>query len=160
MKTTAQPGPDECRAMNRLCLSAALRKTERLVTRHYDRYLAKAGVTAVQLPILAFIAAADEPTLRKVTEQFELDRSTLSRNLSVLQRDGLVVLGPSSGPKPGRLSLTRKGKSTLGRAWIQWQAAHEALTAASGEKLSADATAFLRGLRQGVRKMENKKGRV
>lgn len=151
MSTKAAPGPDECRAMNRLCLSAALRKTERLVTRHYDRYLAKAGVTAVQLPILAFIASAEEPTLRKVTQQFELDRSTLSRNLAVLQREGLVELGPSSGPKPGRLSLTRNGKSTLRRAWIQWKAAHEALLSSTGEKAAAEATAFLKELRQRVR---------
>jgi len=154
MSRTSEPGVEECRAMNKLCLSAALRKTERLVTRHYDRYLAKAGVTAVQLPILAFIAGADEPTLRKVTEQFELDRSTLSRNLGVLQRDGLVELGPSSGPKPGRLSLTRKGKSTLRRAWTQWQAAHEALVGAAGDREAADVTALLRGLRRSVRRAQ------
>lgn len=104
---------EACLTMASLCMSANLRRTERLVTRHYDTHLAGAGVTAVQLPILSAIATSDVPTLRRLTEQLGLDRSTLSRNLSVLRRLGLVEIGLSSGPKPGSISLTRMGRDRV-----------------------------------------------
>jgi DNA-binding MarR family transcriptional regulator len=122
-----EPGRDECLKMTRLCLSANLRKTERLITRHYDAYLADAGVTAVQLPILAIIAAEEGPTFRLLARELGLDRSTLSRNLALLERVGFVVIGPSSGPKPGLLSLTEKGHETLRRGHDRWLEAHEQL---------------------------------
>ena len=84
---------EDCLAMARLCLSASLRRTERLVTRHYDSYLADAGVTAVQLPMLATIAAVPEPTFRLLTEQLDVDRSALSRNLALLERIGYFFIG-------------------------------------------------------------------
>lgn len=137
--------------MARSCISANLRKTERLVTRHYDSYLAKAGVTAVQLPLLAIIASAEEPTFRLLAEQLELDRSTLSRNLSLLERDGLLEIGASSGPKPGRLSLTRKGRNALGRAHRHWQQAHRALLDKLATEDVSGGLAFLKLLRQRTR---------
>jgi len=149
----SQPGREECLNMARSCLSMNLRKTERLVTRHYDSYLADAGVTAVQLPLLAIIAAADEPTFRLLAEQMELDRSTLSRNLSLLEREGLLEIGPSSGPKPGRLSLTRKGRQALAKGSRRWQQAHRALVdAMPGEELKGGIS-FLKQLRQHTRGM-------
>ena len=137
--------------MARLCLSALLRRTERLVTRHYDEYLAETGVSAVQLPILAIVATADQPTFRLLAEELELDRSTLSRNLSVLERMGLLDIGPSSGPKPGPIGLTTKGRHALRRAHTLWRRAHRALEGAlPGEELAAGLS-FLRDLRRGAR---------
>jgi len=137
--------------MRRLCLSLNLRRTERIVTRHYDTWLAGAGLTAVQFPILAVIATLEEPTFRLLAEELELDRSKLSRNLALLEREGLVNVGQSAGRRAGRLSLTRKGRLTLIQAWGCWREAHEAL----GELLSTDAIAeglqFLKTLRREAR---------
>ena len=145
------PSDDDCRAMSRFCLSANLRRTERLVTRHYDAYLEKSGVSAVQLPILGIVAVADEPSFRLLADELELDRSTLSRNLSVLERNGMLRIGPSSGPKPGRIALTAKGRNTLRRAHTLWRSAHRALEKAlSGNELAAGLV-FLRNLRRGAR---------
>ena len=141
------PGPDECLFMFRQCLSANLRKTERLITRHYDSYLEPAGVTAVQLPMLAMIRTAPEPTFRLLTEVLELDRSTLSRNLGLLQRLGYIEIGPSSGPKPGPIKLTAKGRKVLRAAHEQWQLAHrELMKLLDGEELTEGLT-FLKHLR-------------
>lgn len=135
------PSGDECREMSHDCLSSNLRRTERLVTRHYDAHLAKSGISAVQLPILGIVAVAGEPTFRLLSDELALDRSTLSRNLSVLERNGILTIGPSSGPKPGKIALTAKGRSKLSRAHALWRDA---------EELSAG-IAFLRNLRRGAR---------
>ena len=145
------PDLDQFAAMGRLCLSTNLRRTERLVTRHYDAYLAAAGVTAVQFPILANIAAAREPTFRTLAGVLELDRSTLSRNLALLDERGLVKVGPSAGRKAGRLSLTRKGRVTLGLAYTCWLEAHEALAALLSNNAVAEGLQFLKLLRHGAR---------
>ena len=145
------PSDDQCLLMWRQCLSANLRLTERLVTRHYDSYLAGSGVTAVQLPILGIVATAPDPSFRLLAEELELDRSTLSRNLAVLERDGILTIDPPSGPKPGLIALTTKGRNTLRRAWPRWNEAHRVLeTALSRDGLSSG-LAFLRTLRRGVR---------
>jgi len=152
MKKDEGVGPEECRAMAHLCLSMNLRKTERLVTRHYDSYLAGAGVTAVQLPILASIATLDEPTFRSLSEELELDRTTLSRNLALLSRSGLLSVGPSSGPKPGKISLTAKGRRTVQRAHRLWLEAHRALEGALPNTAVSDGLRFLRRLRTAAKR--------
>ncbi|MGN6184179.1 MAG: MarR family winged helix-turn-helix transcriptional regulator [Thermoanaerobaculia bacterium] len=141
--------------MNRLCLSANLRKTERLITRHYDAYLSEAGVTAVQLPILATIASAEEPTFRLLSNELGLDRSTLSRNLALLERVGFVDIGPSSGPKPGLISLTRKGRETLRRAHKLWNEAHSHLEQILSLTQIEDGLGFLKSLRRGAREVSD-----
>jgi DNA-binding MarR family transcriptional regulator len=126
-QTPADPSRDDCVAMARLCLSANLRRTERVITRHYDEYLAESGLTAVQLPILACIAAAEEATFRLLAEQLDLDRSTLSRNLTLLRDRRLVKLGAPSGPKPGLIALTARGREALRDAHGRWREAQAAL---------------------------------
>ena len=147
----AMPAAGECISMRRLCLSLNLRRTERIVTRHYDEYLAAAGLTAAQFPILAVIATLETPTFRLLAEELDLERSTLSRNLALLERKGLVEIEPSSGRRAGRLSLTPTGRTALRRAYDRWREAHEALA----KLLSADAITeglqFLKTLRRQVR---------
>jgi DNA-binding MarR family transcriptional regulator len=152
------PDRDDCLAMARTCLSASLRRTERLVTRHYDSYLADAGVTAVQLPMLATIAAAPAPTFRLLTEQLDIDRSTLSRNLALLERIGYVSIGPPSGPKPGPIALTAKGREVLRRAHQQWKAAHAELMAALDSDSVTGGMEFLKKLRRETRRAAISRG--
>lgn len=137
--------------MSRLCLSASLRKTERLVTRHYDAHLEQSGVTAVQLPMLATIFAMEEPTFRNLSEQLDLDRSTLSRNLALLGAKRLVTIGPSSGPKPGRISLTAKGRTALRDAYGHWLEAQKELEKALSASSVTDTLQTLKSLRRAVR---------
>jgi len=152
MKKEPGVGPDQCRAMARSCLSMNLRRTERLVTRHYDAYLARSGVTAVQLPILAAVATLDEPTFRTLSAELELDRTTLSRNLAILQRDGLLDVGPSSGPKAGPISLTPKGRRSLERAYPLWNEAHRTLEEALPDSSVAPGLRFLKRLREAAKR--------
>lgn len=140
--------------MARSCLSASLRKTERMVTRHYDEHLAPSGISAVQLPILAIIAAAPDASFRLLAEQLDLDRSTLSRNLGLLERRGLLTLGPSSGPKPGLIELTAQGRAALRHAHECWTEAHATLEATLSQNTVADGLAFLKTLRRQLRNRE------
>lgn len=150
------PNREECLHMARNCASMNLRRTERLITRHYDSYLEPSGVTAVQLPMLAMIHSAPEPTFRLLTEQLELDRSTLSRNLALLQRLELIEIGAPAGPKPGLLKLTAKGRRVLRSAHLRWQKAHTDLTKLLGDEVFASGLSFLKRLRGSARSARDK----
>ena len=152
----ACPDRDDCLHMARSCASANLRKTERLITRHYDSYLERSGVTAVQLPMLAMIHSAPEPTFRLMTEQLELDRSTLSRNLALLKRLGLIEIGAPAGPKPGPISLTTKGRKALRTAHEQWKRAHSDLMKLMGGETYTAGLSFLKKLRGSARTARGK----
>ena len=137
--------------MARLCLSASLRRTERVVTRHYDAYLAESGLTAVQLPILAAIAAAEEPTFRSLAEDLDLDRSTLSRNLALLRGRRLLKIDAPSGPKPGLIALTARGREALRHAHGRWCEAQAALADAVSGPTFDQAMRVLKVLRRAMR---------
>lgn len=122
-----------------------------MVTRHYDAYLAESGLTAVQLPILAAIAAAEEPTFRMLAEQFDLDRSTLSRNLTLLRDRHLLTIGASSGPKPGLLAITATGKKALRVAHRRWREAQAALVSTVSSDTLDETTRLLKVLRRAMR---------
>lgn len=145
------PSRNDCVAMARLCLSASLRRTERVVTAHYDAYLAESGITAVQLPILAAIAAAEEPTFRSLAEDLDLDRSTLSRNLALLRGRRLVKIDAPSGPKPGLIALTAAGKKALREAHGRWCEAQAALADSVSSATLDQATRVLKALRRAMR---------
>ncbi len=55
----------------------------------------------------------------------EIERTTLTRNLKVLERDGLVKVGPGADGRSKTVRLTAKGKRRLDAALPLWKQAHE-----------------------------------
>ena len=121
------------------------------MTRYYDEHLASAGITAVQLPILAAIVALEEPSFRVLAESLELDRSTLSRNLAVLADRDLLSVGPSSGPRPGAITLTPAGRKALRVAHKHWREANAGLQRMMSRGVLDGGLGFLRELRRALR---------
>jgi DNA-binding MarR family transcriptional regulator len=119
--------------MSRFCASANLRRTARVVTRHYDRALRAAGVTATQLPLLAAINAGVTTSISSLAEELDLERSTISRELDGLKRLGLIDTATGTEDKRAtKLMLTPRGHKTLSAAFEAWQRAHEAITSEYG----------------------------
>ena len=119
--------------MKKFCASLNLRRAARVITRHYDAALESAGVTATQLPLLAAINAGVNASISALAEELDLERSTVSRELDVLGRRGLLQF--TSGPGDQRvtaLKLTARGHKTLAAAFDAWQEAHDAIRTAYG----------------------------
>jgi DNA-binding MarR family transcriptional regulator len=100
---------EDCQRLRRLCASSRLRTLSRQITRHYERYLQDAGVTAAQMPILTFLYTSGSSTIPEIAEQLDLDRSTLSRNLNVLSRRNLLTLSGGRRRLPASVELTPIG---------------------------------------------------
>ena len=116
------------------CFCAESRRAARLLTARYDRYLFGAGVTAAQFEVLSVLSAMKKVHGRALAQALAIDPATLSRNLALLYRDGLVRPLPSKEDARQTLyKLTQEGYRRLNAAKPLWQEAHRIVEAELGE---------------------------
>ena len=120
--------------MAKYCASINLRNAARAVTRHYDRSLSAAGVTAVQLPLLAAICYGANASIATLAHVLDLERSTISRDVDVLVQRGLIQRKGGEDKRITALHLTPKGHNVLAKAFAAWNRAHEEVVDAFGEE--------------------------
>jgi DNA-binding MarR family transcriptional regulator len=107
----------------RVCACFNLRRASRAVTRFYDEILEPGGLRSTGFAALIAIQIEGVPTLPKLSRVLGVDRSTLTRNLQPLVRQGLVKIGTSAGSRTATAKLTPKGEKTLVRCIPLWQVA-------------------------------------
>ena len=73
------------------------------------------------------IRTLDGPTLSELAEASQLERSTLGRNLKVLEKMGLINTKVGADARSKTIHLSRKGKNTFKRAAPLWYAAQTEL---------------------------------
>jgi DNA-binding MarR family transcriptional regulator len=110
------------------CVAFGVRRASRLATGHFDRYLAASGMRSTQFTILNALRALQEVSLTELAAQLETDRTTLTRNLRLLQDKGWVSKSPGSDRRSRILTLTREGLASLELATVAWQEAQSSLT--------------------------------
>jgi DNA-binding MarR family transcriptional regulator len=116
------------------CVCGNLRMAARMVTAYYDAALRPCGIEANQMMMLWVAHAEDAQPANQLAHAAGMDQSTASRNLAVLEARGLVALMPSPADRRQRLvRLTRRGKSTLIRAFPRWQQAQAELAAMTSD---------------------------
>lgn len=114
------------------CICLNFRRTARLVTQFYDQMLAPAGVTVTQFSMLSIIGAHEDLTINAAAVVFKLDRTTLSRNLRPLERQGWVEIKTGDDRRSRMISLTDKGRTTIETATPLWQEAQKRMLTLMG----------------------------
>jgi DNA-binding MarR family transcriptional regulator len=109
------------------CLCTKLRRAARSVTRVYDDALRELGLNVAQYSLLSHLQRLEQPSISNLAEAMGLDRSTLGRNLKVLENDGLVQMGEGSDLRSRQVQLTAAGVSRLERGARAWQEAQAQL---------------------------------
>ena len=74
------------------CLCTNLRRAARGVSRHYDGALDGFGINVAQYSLLCNLKRLDQPSISTLAEAMGLDRSTLGRNVRVLEGAGLLKM--------------------------------------------------------------------
>ncbi|MFL5331628.1 MAG: MarR family winged helix-turn-helix transcriptional regulator [Geminicoccaceae bacterium] len=129
------------------CYCAVLRGAARKVTALYDEALAPVGLTLAQFRLLRLVErAGDPPSLTELGRVAELDRSTIGRNVRLLQRLGLVRVVPGGDQREATVALEEAGRRALHKATPLWDGAQRRIEAALGP----DAAARLRSLLQSL----------
>lgn len=115
------------------CLCTHLRRAARGVSRRYDEALEGFGINVAQFSLLRHLQRLDRPSISSLAEAMGLDRSTLGRNLRVLEADGLVALAEGDDLRNRLVLLTEQGKARLSAAEPAWEQAQLKMVAALGE---------------------------
>jgi DNA-binding MarR family transcriptional regulator len=132
------PDPRElraaCAAVRSNCACSGLRRAAREMTQRYERVLAPSGVKATQFPILVALGGRDEIPIVPLAEGLGLERTTLTRNLRILEARGLVtVAAPEHDARMRLASITPAGRRVLGHALELWRAEQHDLVEAFGQ---------------------------
>ncbi|EIM17344.1 MULTISPECIES: MarR family winged helix-turn-helix transcriptional regulator [Pseudomonas] len=109
------------------CLCTNLRRAARGVSRFYDGALDGFGINVAQYSLLSNLRRLDQPSISSLAEAMGLDRSTLGRNLRVLEGEGLVRLSEGEDQRNRIVQLTEEGQQRLLAALPAWEAAQQRL---------------------------------
>ncbi|MGS7254263.1 MarR family transcriptional regulator [Pseudomonas sp. SK] len=109
------------------CICTHLRRAARGVSRHYDEALAGFGINVAQFSLLRHLQRLDRPSITTLAEAMGLERSTLGRNLRVLEAEGLVALADGDDQRNRVVLLTDAATQLLRAAYPAWERAQAEL---------------------------------
>ncbi|WP_248919057.1 MarR family winged helix-turn-helix transcriptional regulator [Pseudomonas entomophila] len=115
------------------CICTHLRRAARGVSRRYDEALAGFGINVAQFSLLRHLQRLDRPSITSLAEAMGLERSTLGRNLRVLEADGLVQLAEGDDQRNRVVLLSEAGRARLEAACPAWEQAQAQLVEQLGE---------------------------
>lgn len=104
-----------------LCLVLNTRMAARAVTRIGDRRLRPFGVTATQFNILGMLVTRPQRSISEMAQELAMERTTLSRNLALLERKGLIKTAETADGKAHVHELTSTGRETFDKAVPEWR---------------------------------------
>ncbi len=118
----------DARTLVEVCAGWNSRLAARRITQFLERETPGLGLTLAQFGLMAQIAAASDDTLGALAERTGLDQSTLSRNLRMLESEGLVEIAVVETDLRRRtVWLTETGARRLEAAIPIWRRAHAKL---------------------------------
>lgn len=127
------------------CTCFNLRKAARAVTQMYDGFLRPSGLRATQFSLLMLIRGMGPIRITELAEEAVMDRTTLKRNVELLEREGLVRIQPGADARVREVSLTPAAEKRLAAALPLWQRAQAHVTSQLGQgradRLLADLSA-------------------
>lgn len=134
------------------CTCANLRKATRVVTQAYDSALQPSGLKSTQFILLANLVGQGGVPLTQLAETLVMDRTTLTRNLKPLLRQGLIRIDQEEDLRVRRVNLTEAGAEAVQATQPLWEEMQIKIAARLGEQRWAgfieDLTATVEALRE------------
>ncbi|HZX83233.1 MAG TPA: MarR family transcriptional regulator [Reyranella sp.] len=119
--------------MNSPCYCTLLRKATRRLGAAYDEALAPFGINIAQFSLLRMIRRSGPISLTELGKIAELDRSTIGRNVRVIERMGLVATRRGDDDqREAVVTLTPHGTQVYEEATPPWEACQRAIESRLG----------------------------
>lgn len=110
------------------CLCLHLQRAARAIGRRFDEALKPVGLTNGQFSLLVSLNRPEPPRISDVARLLAMDRTTLTANLKLMERRGLLVVAPDKDDRRARrLVLTEAGRDALAQAVPIWRDVHDAV---------------------------------
>jgi DNA-binding MarR family transcriptional regulator len=116
------------------CTNLKLRQLDRIVTRHYDAYVAATGLKNTQYALLSHVVLLGPIRPSDLAQRMDLDASTLTRNLQPLVARGWLRQGPGADARSRLVEATQAGRTKRVEAQRAWKQAQLALNERLGVK--------------------------
>lgn len=116
------------------CACLNLRKASRAVTQLYDKALRASGLRATQLGLLMVTGVQRPLTVKLLSKMTVTDRTTLTRNLKPLEKQGLIRIVPGEDRRERMVTLTDRGQRALANALPLWEKAQTRVFTLLGRK--------------------------
>lgn len=114
------------------CTNLKLRQAARLVTRHYEGFIAPSGLKITQYSLLSHVVKLGPLRAGALAAAMQLDASTLTRNLQPLLQQALVRQRPGDDARSRVVEATPAGVALREQAQRHWKQAQLALNARLG----------------------------
>lgn len=115
------------------CAALRARMAARKLTRTYDKALKPAGLKITQFTLLIAVEEGSAKSLTALADILALERSSLVRNVKLLEDEGLIEAAPSGEGRSLGLKLTKAGRKKLTQALPLWREAQTHVESALGQ---------------------------
>lgn len=121
------------------CTLLRLQNAARVVAQLYAGYYDQLDVTAAQFGTLVYLYRDGVHSVGTLAEAVHTDQTTLTRNLRLLEKRGLIAQTVAADDRRRRdVRLTPIGTRLVQKALVQWQQAQAALTEKIGRSQTVD----------------------
>ena len=135
MNSTANtPDKKKLRRIGETCTCFGLRKAARAVTQAFDDALQSGGLRATQFSLLTAVSLMGTVTISKLAQGMVMDRTTLTRNLKPLEKNGWLSIVPGKDRRTRSLEITPRGRKVLTRAIPLWEEVQSGVVRKMGRK--------------------------
>jgi DNA-binding MarR family transcriptional regulator len=116
-------------ATTRQCVCTAARRHSRDLTRVFEKAMRGSGVRGTQFTLLATLVQTGPIPTTRLADFQGLERTTLTRNLALLVRDGFVQIQEGEDRRVRKAAITATGEEAARRAYPFWKKAQDAALA-------------------------------
>jgi DNA-binding MarR family transcriptional regulator len=109
------------------CACATARQVARVLTQLYDSRLRDTGVEAPQFALMMALDKQGPCSQGALGRRHALDKTTVSRNLKLLERNGWIASSVADDRRERQFTLTTAGRRTLAAAKPEWKKAQDQL---------------------------------
>jgi DNA-binding MarR family transcriptional regulator len=116
------------------CASFNFRRTTRAVTRLYDQAFQTCGIRSTQFTMLVSIAKTQPCSISALASLLVMDTTTVTRNLNLLKRKGLLTVSERVTKRQRFVSLTSAGETLLADSLPAWRLAQDRFVRSLGSE--------------------------
>jgi DNA-binding MarR family transcriptional regulator len=105
------------------CIAVRVRLINRVITALYDEALRPHGLRVSQGNILVAVARLGEARPAEVCRMLRIEKSTLSRDVELMKKEGWLASEPPTGGRNQTLRITPEGLELLAKVQPAWERA-------------------------------------
>lgn len=135
--------------LNDSCFALMLKKSDRYVSAFFNDHLKNYGIRITQFSVLIHLATSDTVSLNGLSRRLSMERSTITRGLRALVRDGyatITVEVDRGDRRKKAVAITTEGLRLINKAVRGWEEAQDIVKQSFTEKEIKELREYLSNL--------------